>query len=153
MPIPPLDHRGLLPEGIYEASRHEIERCFCISAYRQKLFDDLIRFLDKEIRTTETGVYLGGSFFSDKPMPNDIEATIALNAQQLCDQALQHIVKLGQSAEHERIKKIFRIDFYLSIEWEGYNDFRKFFQYVGEKTANAKGLNARDKRGIIKLLP
>jgi hypothetical protein len=152
MPLPPLDHRGLLPEGIYEASKNEIEKCFCISSYRLKLFDDFIRFLDVEIHAKGIGVYLGGSFFSDKLLPNDIEVTITVNAEILSDTTKQHILNLGTPEEHERIKKIYRVDFYLSIEWAGYNDFREFFQYIGEKTANAKGLNARDKRGIVKLL-
>jgi hypothetical protein len=151
MSIPPLDHRVLLPEGIYEAHKQEIKKSFCITLYRQKLFDDFIRFLDIEIHAQGIGVYLGGSFFSDKPLPNDIEVTITVDAEMLSDKTKQHVVNLGAPAEHARIKKIYRVDFYLSIDWAGYNDFRQFFQYVGEKTANAKGLNARDKRGIVKL--
>lgn len=152
MPIPLLDHRGLLPEGIYEASKQEIEKCFCISSYRQKLFDDFIHFLNIEIHAKGIEVYLGGSFFSDKPMPNDIEVTVPVKTEMLFDKSVQFLVNLGNLVEHDRIKKNYRVDFYLSIELAGYNDFREFFQYVGEKTANAKGLNARDKRGIVKLL-
>ncbi|ESS71940.1 hypothetical protein MGMO_83c00130 [Methyloglobulus morosus KoM1] len=152
MTLPPLDNRGLLPEGIHEADRQEIENVFCVSLYRQKLFEELIRFFQTEIQVAGIEIFLAGSFFSDKAMPNDIEVTIPLNANKLIDPTIKHIIDLGNSQEHERLKKTYRVDFYITIELAGHNDFRQFFQYVGEKTANVKGLNSRDKRGIVKLI-
>jgi hypothetical protein len=151
MPLPPLDNRGLLPEGIHEANRQEIEKVFCVSQYRQKLFKDLTRFLQNEIQVVGIGI-LAGSFFSDKAMPNDIEVTIPVNTSNLTDPAIKHIIDLGNQMGHLRLKIEYRVDFYITFEMAGYNDFRQFFQYVGEKTANTKGLNSHDKRGIVKLI-
>ena len=61
----------------------------------------------------------------------------------------QRIIQLGSSSEHVRLKRKYDIDFYISFVLEGYNDFTKFFQYVGEKTAHDKKIKAKDKRGII----
>jgi hypothetical protein len=147
-----LDNRGLLPEGIHEANIQEIEKAFCLSQYRQNLFEDLILFLQTEIQAVGIDIYLAGSFFTDKPMPNDIEVTIPLNTNNLSDPAIKHIIDLGKPMEHSRLKAMYRVDFYITFEYAGYNDFRQFFQYVGEKTANVKGLNPQDKRGIVKLI-
>lgn len=44
------------------------------------------------------------------------------------------------------------MDFYAFPDINGNPcDFREFFQYVGIKTALAKGLDEKDKRGIIKV--
>lgn len=152
MPIPPLDTRGLLPEGIYEASISEIKERFSISAYRIALFDDFISFINNEIGNIDIPIFIGGSYLSDKPLPNDIEITIAISLDFLQIEPLLGKKLIELQSKHDWLKSHYRMDFYISFEIKGCNDFRQFFQYVGEKTANAKGISAKDKRGIIRVI-
>ncbi|MCX7825642.1 MAG: hypothetical protein N2689_08785, partial [Verrucomicrobiae bacterium] len=75
--IPPLDHRGLLPAGIYPATLSEII-AFADGETRQRLADGLGRFIARELLPWASGLTLdvGGSYFSDKSQPEDIEATL-----------------------------------------------------------------------------
>lgn len=151
MPIPPLDNRGLLPGGCHAGSYAEIETRFTYSQYRLDLYNQVRGFLDGELRAAGGGLrlVLGGSFFSDKQDPADIEATVYLP---FADVPIRDaLVALADRAEHDRIKATYRADFYVSLQAAGYNDFGAFFQYVGPKTAQAKGLQAKDARGVIEV--
>jgi hypothetical protein len=152
MPIPPLDKRGLLPEGIYDAEIGEIMERFAVSPYRHVLFNDFLRFLHQELTLPGLLIYMAGSYLSDKTSPNDIEITLVADQSFIQSFAAQKIIPLGAPSEHERLKAQFRIDFYITFELAGYNDFRTFFQYVGDKTAQDKGIDAKDKRGIIRVI-
>lgn len=152
MPIPPLDKRGLLPEGIYDAEIDEIMMRFAVSPYRVALFNDFLHFLRDELSLPNLPIYMGGSYLSDKILPNDIEITLVANQSFIQASIAQKILPLGTPSEHERIKTQLRIDFYITLELAGYNDFRTFFQYVGDKTAQDKGIDAKDKRGIIRVI-
>lgn len=152
MPIPPLDKRGLLPEGIHDASIDEIRTRFAISTYRTALFDDFVRFMNIEVESLDAPIFMAGSYLSDKPLPNDIEITIEVNLELFCSQAGQKIIQLGSGDNHNRLKMQYRVDYYPSLKMPGMNDFTLFFQYVGEKTAHAKGIDTNDKRGIIRVI-
>jgi hypothetical protein len=65
---------------------------------------------------------------------------------------MKKFAALGTSNEHDRIMRDYGIDFYVSFLMEGYNDFGLFFQYVGAKTAAAKGLHEKDQRGITRII-
>jgi hypothetical protein len=150
MPIPPLDRRGLLPEGIYEASIDDVKARFATSDYRIALFNDFLLFINNEVGSLNIPTFMAGSFLSDKLLPNDIEITMYVTLDDLKSLDGKKILQLGSKSEHDRFKLKYRIDFYISLE--GANDFTLFFQYVGEKTANAKGIDTKDKRGIIRVL-
>lgn len=152
MPIPPLDNRGLLPEGIYDATIDEIHERFAISPYRQSLFSDFLCFLSQELPFQRPMIYMAGSYLSDKLQPDDIELTVPLDLLSIQSPVGQKLFQLGGMPEHNRIKAQYRMDFYISLEMAGRPDFRLFFQYVGDKTAQAKGLNEKDKRGIIRII-
>lgn len=148
--IPPLDNRGLLPEGIHDATLIEIKDRFAISSHRLGLFNNLAWFLSKEINDNTMPVHIAGSYLSDKEKPNDIEIAIPLDLTLLKTSNGQRIFKLME--KHDSFKIDYSIDFYAFCDIDGnpYN-FVRFFQYVGTKTALSKGLDEKDKRGIIKV--
>lgn len=151
MPIPPMDDRGLLPGGCHTGSFAEIEERFLFNPHRTALYQQVRTFIDGELRTAASGLRLvvGGSFFSDKVQPADIEATIYLPAPMI----VNHIplMALSNQEAHDRIKAAYRADFYVSLMVDGCSDFGAFFQYVGPKTAHSKGLHEKDARGVIEV--
>lgn len=151
MPLPPLDQRGLLPGGIHSGSLREIEDRFLFNQHRHDLYTQVRRFIDGELRTRASGLQLilGGSFFSDKEHPADIEATIYLPSPMVI--AYTPLMSLSSQREHDRIELSYRADFYVSLMVAGCNDLGMFFQYVGPKTAHEKGLNEKDARGVIEV--
>ncbi|QQE86941.1 DUF6932 family protein [Azotobacter chroococcum] len=151
MAIPPIDDRGLLPGGCHPGTFREIEQRFLFNQYRNQLYWQVRVFFDSELRSKASGLRLivGGSFFSDKEEPADIEATVYLPAPMITEHL--PLMKLQSIPEHNRIKADHRADFYVSLMVEGCNDLGLFFQYVGPKTANAKGLHEKDARGVIEV--
>jgi hypothetical protein len=125
---------------------------FAVSTYRHALFNDFLRFLRHELTLPELLIYMAGSYLSDKTSPNDIEITLVADQSFIQSSAAQKIIPLGTASEHHRLKTQYRVDFYITIELAGYNDFRTFFQYEGDKTAQDKGIDAKDKRGIIRVI-
>jgi hypothetical protein len=83
-------------------------------------------------------IYLGGSCFSDKPNPDDIELVLDLRAQAQTVQLVA--LKLWQH-DHARLKQTYEVDFMNLIR-----DFTAFFRYVGIKTGAVKQLDPKDKR-------
>lgn len=154
MAIPALDERGLLPEGRHTATLEEIQATFCVNAHREQLWQHLIHGflplltpLTADIPPPPPTIVLGGSFFSDKEAPDDIEATLVFHpstAGRLCWKWY-----LIWQQNHAEWKETYRVDFYPSLP--GAHDFSAFFGYVGPKTAEAKGLHERDKRGTLAL--
>lgn len=148
--IPPLDARGLLPPGIHPATLDEIDR-LADNARRRWLADGLRRFVERELTPWAKGLVLdvGGSYFSDKAAPDDIEATLRVPLGRAAELAAR-LCAIGDTAGHLRIWREYRLDFYVTIEGLG-NDFSAFFQYVGPKAAAIKHLMPRDPRGIVRL--
>lgn len=151
MPIPPLDARGLLPGGCHAGTFAEIESKFLFNLHRQWLYTEVKRFTNSELVANASGLrlILGGSFFSDKEQPADIEATVYLPAAEIGSRL--RLMSLSSPAENDRIKSTYRADFYVSLEVQGCSDFGAFFQYVGPKSAHEKGLNEKDARGIVEV--
>jgi hypothetical protein len=150
MPIPPLNEHGLLPAGIHAAGWGDIEAAFLTNVYREKLYRTAKSFFDNELPPSAAGLDLivGGSFLSDKGAPDDIEATLYVPAQL----EFQSVLGFGTEQAHNRIKQEYRVDFYITLLVPGCNDLGLFFQYVGPKTAAAKGLREKDLRGVIKVV-
>ncbi|MGY2209905.1 MULTISPECIES: DUF6932 family protein [Pseudomonas] len=151
MPIPALDARGLLPGGIHVGTLRDIEQRFLFNQHRSDLYYQVKTFFDGELRGKAFGLQLvlGGSFFSDKEHPADIEATVYLPSPMVI--AHVQLMALNNSAENARIKNSFRADFYVSLMVAGCMNLGQFFQYVGPKTAHDKGLHEKDARGVIEV--
>lgn len=150
MPIPPLDDRGLLPVGVYQCRFDEIERQFLHTAERTHVYGMVRTFIDGPLRAKASGLrlFLGGSFFSDKPHPADIEATVYLPP--IPPDRFADVMAIF--AMHDFYKASYMVDFFPSIEMPGQNDFVRFFQYVGPKTASAKGIDERAGRGVVEVV-
>jgi len=77
MPIPQLDDRGVLPEGLHDATVEEIERRFGTfngSDMRVHLFQRLVAFLQVVRRWGNADeILIDGSFVTDKQRPTDID--------------------------------------------------------------------------------
>ena len=151
MPVPPLDERGLLPGGVHTGSLREIETRFLFNQYRSDLYHQVRQFMDGELRQKASGLQLilGGSFFSDKDHPADIEATIYLPSPMVV--AHVALMSINNERENARIKLAYRADFYVSLMVTGCMNLGQFFQYVGPKTAHDKGLHEKDARGVIEV--
>lgn len=151
MALPDLDERGLLPPGIHQAEPHDV-LALAYNDRRNVLSGGLLRFIRQELAPWAGGLALdlGGSYFSDKPEPDDIEATLRVPLARL----IQHhapVCAIGDMDAHHRILQAYGVDFYVTIEELG-NDFSSFFQYVGPKAAALKNLLPRDLRGIVRML-
>ncbi len=153
MPLPQLDDRGFLPAGCHQASWDDIKAMFCITGHRRNLMKNFQRFIETELRPVGDGLPLivAGSFLSDKVMPGDIETSIYLPNAEIATRA--SLCLIGSKTEHLRIKKEYGADFYVTFDLAGQPNFYDFFQYVGPKSAAKKGLNEKDRRGIIEVTP
>lgn len=152
--IPPLDVRGLLPPGCHPSPLEHIPPIFCTNDHRWHLWDSALAGLDvlcdtvKQQPAPAPTLILGGSFFSDKALPNDIEATLLFPKETLPETCW---FWAGQFTKiHAILKQVHRLDFYPSLP--GQNDFCLYFQYVGPKTAAIKGLGEKALRGVIEVL-
>lgn len=147
MPIPPLDSRGLLPEGTHLATLKEVQHHFANTLYRQDLWRGFLLFVDNELspKGLLAPLVIAGSFLSDKQSPSDIEVLLKLEEAPPAQISAGVLLYL----EHDKLKEKYRVDYYPGLK--GQNDFSAFFQYVGPKTAQQKGLGIEDKRGIIKV--
>jgi hypothetical protein len=153
--IPALDHRGLLPHGIHIATIDEIRAVFCFNAIREQRLESFLNFLRIELIPLGNGLdlYAAGSYLTDKPDPGDIDCTIEIPANDIHNRIpLLNLFNDGRS-QHDRgrLWNEYRVDAYPTLNFPGSNDFRDFFQYVGEKTATLKNLNEKDRKGIIKV--
>lgn len=152
--IPPLDHRGLLPPGVHITTLEQIPLAFCINDYRWNLWDSVLTGLNELCNMIycypehRPQLILGGSFFSDKLHPNDIEATLLYPVEtppEIC-----WLISVSHMEKHDALKQKYDLDYYPSLP--NVNDFSVFFQYVGTKTAAAKGLYKKDRRGVLEVL-
>jgi len=150
VPIPILDNRGLLPVGVHACKFSDIEQAFLNSQYRVELYENVKSFIDGPLRNVADGLqlFLGGSFFSDKLHPADIEATVYLPCYPV--DRFQNV--MGLFAQHDYYKQQNLVDFYPSIQMPGQNDFVQFFQYVGPTTASVKGLDEKAGRGVLEVI-
>ena len=151
--IPPLDNRGLLPEGVHTAaSWDEIAIRFAINQVRQGRLEEMFKFIRSDLRRPAAGLelYVGGSYFSDILFPGDIDCTVCIPLAEIANR-IDLIRLCANEGGKGRIWQQHKIEIYPSFELPGSNDFREFFQYVGEKTASLKQIHQKDRRGIIKV--
>lgn len=148
--IPELDNRGLLAAGVHSGTWSEIEAVFGVDTRRMKLLSSAKSFACSKLDALYPApLFLAGSTFSDKRHPSDIEATLKVSPKNLTHSQLVLMIDLQSS--HFEIKEQTEVDFYVTLDVPGKNDFSEFFQYVGEKTAIAKNLQPKDKRGVVEV--
>lgn len=151
--IPPLDERGLLPPGCHRCKDWaELEERFAFNPYRQRLLGQAMQFVQHRLTPLAGGLRLvvAGSYLSDKAQPGDVEMLVSLPMHSIG----QHVGLLDMFDKEGGKRSIWtthRVDFYVQLEGFDGNDLALFFQYVGEKTAADKGLDAKDKRGTIEI--
>lgn len=147
MPIPTLEPNGLLPTGVHECSLDDISAQFTWNDHRSGLFRRFLNFLNAELRPQfPCPIFLDGSFVTDKELPDDTDVVLDLSAAS--DDLKWHALTYMQTHQ-ERIMEMYRVHFW--INFPGANDFAAFFQYVGVKTASAKGLSPLHLKGILKV--
>jgi hypothetical protein len=80
MTIPPFTAFGLLPVGVHGATLEEVKQRFVYNQQRIELFQHLGRLLTVVQRFRFfKGIVLDGSFVTDKPVPEDIDAVLHLS--------------------------------------------------------------------------
>ena len=147
-----LDQRGFLPEGVHNKDWRWTES-LVLDEWRKTLIERAKEFCQQEFQVfqdIETELYLAGSFFSDKTHPQDIEILLHLPND---ISNYNHYKKLASiNTLHDKIEDDLNLDVWITTPSNTRKDFRKFFQYIGEKSAQAKDLNAKDKRGIVRIM-
>lgn len=147
------DKRGLLPAGQHICRGWKaFKKAFAFNEHREAQLGRLQDFVRDELLPVARGLelVLGGSFLSDKPLPGDIDCTIAVPMASALTRRRQ-LLHLGGDGDKGRIYRQYGVEFYVSLVEKGANDFRAYFQYVGDKTAAARGLSAKDLRGTVKV--
>lgn len=154
--IPALDARGLLPPGKSDTDWAELALRFATSTLRLSRLKELHRFIDAELMALGAGLdfYVAGSYLSDKVSPGDIDCTIVIPTHEI--NARIPLINLFDDGRvpglnKGRIWNEYGVEIFPTLVFPGYPDFLEFFQYVGEKTALAKNLQVKDKRGILRI--
>ena len=147
MAIPDFDEYGLLPAGAHDCSAQEIANKFGWNPHRQTLVRRFCDFLAHEIRPAfSEPVYVNGSFVTDKEAPEDVD--VVLDLRQAAETRQLSGIKF-MARERERLHTQYGVDFWVNLS--GTNDFTDFFRYLGTKTARYKGLDARHRKGILRI--
>lgn len=146
--IPSFTSYGLLPPGIHDCSLDDAYHYFCTNDHRKHIWSGLIKFIKllKFYGLCQGDVILDGSFVTDKTIPNDIE--FVLDAAQ-CDIQYQISCCMFFNLYHNTVHQELKVDAYPNIA--GGNNFCSFFQYIGEKTAQIKGLNPKEQKGVLRI--
>jgi hypothetical protein len=147
MPIPTLEPSGLLPTGIHDCSLSDIVDTFTWNSHRSGLFAGFVNFLEAELKPQfPYPIYFDGSFVTDKELPEDTDVVLDLA---LATDAQRWKALVFMQQHQQRIMAAYRVHFWVNLP--GSNDFSAFFQYVGVKTASAKGLDPLHSKGILKV--
>lgn len=145
--IPTLESNGLLPSGVHECSLDDISAQFTWNDHRTQLFTSFRLFLVSEIQPHfPYPILFDGSFVTDKELPSDTDVVLDLSG---ATDAQRWKALVFMQSNQDRIMQDYRVHFWINLP--GLNDFAAFFQYVGVKTASAKGLNPLHLKGILKL--
>src|SRR5438093_1129425 len=76
--IPPFHPNGYLPEGLYSCSEAEAIFRFGTGRQRRRLVLRLRRWIELARRVGVRRLLVDGSFVTDKPEPEDIDAVVLL---------------------------------------------------------------------------
>ena len=154
MPIPPLTHEGILPEGVHDCTLTEVGEAFGVSdPQRQRLWAAFPVFLDWARRLPgATFVWIDGSFVTDKVDPGDIDVIL----ETLLDSAEALPFVLTVMAERAHQKQHHGVDALPS--WPGIAPLTDLglpvveaFQRLRPGDAKARYLLPDAKKGILRV--
>lgn len=150
---PPLDERGLLPPGCHGCQDWaQFAAQFAFNAHRERLLGLAMAFVRDRLTPLATGLRLiiAGSYLSDKEQPGDIEMVVTIPLADIPNRIVLIDLFRTEGAKGP-IWQDSKVDFYIHLEGLGGNNIALFFEYVGEKTAAAKGIDAKDRRGTLEI--
>jgi len=145
MKLPSFNKNGILPRGVYECQFSEAKNLLVRNEKRKSLWDKFEQFLNwiRPMNFFEY-VYIDGSYITDKEEPNDIDIVLEIN-----NSFSSEISSVDRKVfDHNYVLNNFSLDAYIS---PSKNNFSEFFQYVGVKEGLSRGLNPKDKKGILKV--
>ena len=106
-----------------------------------------MNFLNAELKPQfPYPIYFDGSFVTDKEIPDDTDVVLDLSP---ATDERKWLALMFMQTHQKRIMDDYRVHFWINLP--GGNDFASFFQYVGLKTASAKGLNPLHLKGILRI--
>lgn len=128
----------LLPPGIHDCTLHEVYQRFAINAKRQKLFEGLKQGLDMLFNSGCPGVYLDGSYITEKPIPGDYE--VAWEMEFVDPDLVDPVLFDFANKRYNQKKKYFGEYFPATlVEVSSGRTFLEFFQ-VDKDTGASKGI-------------
>ena len=148
MPIPTLDHQGLLPVGTHDCSIDEIEVSFCWNRHRVDLFGSLKDFLIQKWHPlgVRAPLWIDGSFTRRKEVPADIDLVVDIAHLSMAEAEPVFALFLTR----ERIKVDYCVDFWVRHPAIP-NDLTVFFCYAGLKAAAELGIDCQQVKGILRV--
>jgi hypothetical protein len=150
MPIPPLDHQGLLPVGTHDCSIDEIEVSFCWNAHRVELAGKLKDFLAQKWNPLgiQASIWIDGSFTRKKEVPADIDLVVDVAHLPIADAAPVFALLMTR----DQIRVDYCVDFWVKHPAIP-NDLTVFFCYAGLKAAADLGIDSQQIKGILRVNP
>lgn len=148
--LPDFTEHGLLPEGIYECSLEDAHNRFCYNDHRKRIWDGVKKALKLMQEDGLSGgcLLIDGSFVTDKAVPSDVD--MVFDVTSITDERLLYRALKFFNEHHNQLKMNYMVDWYTNLPGLG-KDFNLFFQYVGEKTAQTKGLSPNNLKGLLKV--
>lgn len=151
--IPPFDKRGLLPPGRHTCKDwEEFSAVFAYNEHREHMLVRAKEFVRDRLTPLAQGLTLivGGSFLSDKERPGDIDVVVIVPSEELTSRraVIDLFVNEGRKGP---IWENYKVEFYIHLEGLGMKNLALYFEYVGEKSAEAKGLEPKDRRGTLEI--
>src|SRR2546426_321931 len=143
MPIPPLNHRGQLPEGIHDCTVEEIEARFGSvqgSDRRLRLWAKFREFV-REIRACGDvlAILLNGSFVTANSSPNDIDLILVLPPDWDLEADLSP--NRYNLLSRKRVQNRFSFDMLVAREYsKQYTEYVALFQGVRGRERWRKGI-------------
>ena len=143
MPIPDLNHDGLLPPGVHSCTLDEVQArfgSFRLSDQRPRLFSALLELV-AELRRSDlfAAVVLDGSFVTEVAAPNDIDLILVLKRTHdwKRDPAMHEYNVLSRS----RLRRRFGFDAFLAVDGDiDYGEMVEFFGGVRDNPDVRKGM-------------
>lgn len=148
--LPEFNEHGLLPEGIHDCTMDEAYARFGTNDQRRRIWNGLkgcIRAMNF-FGINKGSIVLAGSYVTDKVVPGDIDLILPV------DMFDPHYFQLCHSfflTYHNLLHDKYLVDYYNNYSTPSAPDFSIYFQYVGDKTAMAKNIDPKGKKGILRV--
>lgn len=148
MPIPVLDHHGLLPVGTFDCTLDEVRDSFCWNPHREGLFENFQRFIQQELEplSVKASLYVDGSFTRKKEQPADIDCVADVSHLPVSD--IGPVLEL--LSKNPMIKELYHVDFWVKHPIIPH-DLTAFFCYTGLKAGAELGLDTKHPKGILRV--